>query len=294
MDTTIRPVVRAVYDLQKVRISVGNRIAASFHARFGINPSEKVDPKDPEDQKIFKKLKTEYKRITDGYIANDKKITKQTFTPTDIFRNYAEFELVSNYFQLLGNEERFFNTLAKYVEATPLWNEFLVDVRGIGPAMTGVLLSEVSIEKCTYASTLWKYAGLAVEADGQGQSRKEAHLVDREYIAKDGSVKTRKSITFNPFLKTKLVGVLGPSFLKQPADKCKYRKLYDDYKHRLQQRPDWQDKTDGHRHNAAVRYAVKMFLLDLWVVWRKLEGLPTPDPYHVAKLGLQAHPGPLD
>lgn len=40
-----------------------------------------------------------------------------------------------------------------------------------------------------------------------------------------------------------------------------------------------------HRKNAANRYMVKQFLLQLWVFWRELEGLEVRDPYAVEYLG---------
>lgn len=43
-------------------------------------------------------------------------------------------------------------------------------------------------------------------------------------------------------------------------------------------------KSDAHRHNAAMRYMVKMFLLELWRVWRELEGLPVGETYAEAYL----------
>lgn len=44
---------------------------------------------------------------------------------------------------------------------------------------------------------------------------------------------------------------------------------------------------DKHRHMAATRYMVKMFLLELWTTWRELEGLPVTEPYAQAKLGIK-------
>jgi hypothetical protein len=43
-------------------------------------------------------------------------------------------------------------------------------------------------------------------------------------------------------------------------------------------------KSDGHRHNDAMRYMVKMFLLDFWTAWRKAEGLPVVPSYAEDKL----------
>jgi hypothetical protein len=174
-----------------------------------------------------------------------------------------------------------------------------------------------------------------VELVGVGRSRKEFCLVKKDYISKDGAAKTRDSITFNPFLKTKLIGVLGPSFLKggktlvegslmggakrlelassigflKPSgnaeqvknavidflkfrgynvviENTKYGEIYYQYKFRLQNDPRHDSKSDGHRHNMAIRYAVKMFLVDYYSAARRLAGLPVSLTYAEAKLGL--------
>jgi hypothetical protein len=106
-------------------------------------------------------------------------------------------------------------------------------------------------------------------------------------LEKDPTPNEKSSITFQPFLKTKMIGVLGPSFLR--AKNEHYRKIYDDYKNRLLNREDLSDETAGHINNMAIRFMVKMFLADLWVVWRQLEGLPVTEPYAVAKLGMAPH-----
>ena len=117
-----------------------------------------------------------------------------------------------------------------------------------------------------------------------------------KYKDKSGKAAERQSITFNPFLKTKLVGVLGSSFIKQMDSP--YRKIYDDYKHRLESHARYGVHNDevkddqgnkvaskGRRHNMATRYMVKMFLIDLYTYWRALEGLPVSKPYGEDKLG---------
>jgi hypothetical protein len=192
---------------------------------------------------------------------------------------------VDNYLELEQQEKNHFKRLGHILKDYPIYNDFLHGVTGIGPAMAGVIISEIDITKAEYPSSLHKYAGLDVAADGQGRSRRPEHLEDSEYEAKDGTIKTKKGITFNPFLKTKLVGVLGSSFLKQSPDKCEYRKVYDDYKHRLEHMDAHKEKSKGHRHNMAIRYMVKMFLVDLYNAWRPLEGLPVAPTYSEAKLG---------
>jgi hypothetical protein len=171
---------------------------------------------------------------------------------------------------------------------------------------------------------------------GVGRSKKDYCLVQKEYTTAEGNTAFRSSITFSPFLKTKLIGVLGGSFLKagkilvegiviggarrlemaetlgfkKPsggnAESLKnavleflefrgyevkiqhsnYGKIYYDYKFRIQNMPEHMDKSDGHRHNMAVRYAVKRFLIDLYSTWRALEGLPVAEEYSIAKLGM--------
>lgn len=69
-------------------------------------------------------------------------------------------------------------------------------------------------------------------------------LLSTRYI----SIKMRKSIGYNDFLHTKLLGVLGDSYVKRSGSE--YRKVYDDYKNRYQNR-------------AAIRQAIKAFLRDL-------------------------------
>lgn len=117
---------------------------------------------------------------------------------------------------------------------------------------------------------------------GEGRSRRKPHLVQRSYTDREGNHALRMSLTFNPFLKTKLTGVLGPSFLRARSP---YRAYYDAYKTRIEQLPQWAARTPKHRHNAAIRYMVKRFLVDLYTNWRALEGLEVYPEYAVAKLG---------
>jgi hypothetical protein len=133
-------------------------------------------------------------------------------------------------------------------------------------------------------SSLWKYAGLDVAENGQGRSRKAEHLVKVSYVNRDGEEAERNSITFNPFLKTKLIGVLAPSFIK--LSNPIYAPIYRGYKHRLESNPAHQEKSKGHRDNMAKRYMIKIFLIDLYKAWRTIEGLPVTPPYHEGKLGI--------
>ena len=280
--SNLKTIVRGAYDIQKNRIQTGNRLVNNFKAKLGQAPSEKEDTIDKEGQQVLVNLRRSHKLLTEGVASFPR---QATFKGDEVISDYTELCLVDNYLELEAQEKSHFRRLGNILKGYPIYNEFLLGVTGVGPAMAGVMLSEIDITKAEYPSSLHKYAGLDVASDGQGRSRKKEHLEDSEYTDKEGEVKIKKGITFNPFLKTKLVGVLGSSFIKQSPDKCIYRKIYDDYKHRLEHMDAHKEKSKGHRHNMAVRYMVKMFLVDLYNAWRRIEGLPVAPTYSEAKLG---------
>ena len=284
--SNIRVMVRGAYDIQKLRIQMGNRIVANWKAKLGQAPSATEETVDEAEKNLLDNLRESYKKLADGVATLPR---QSTFKGDELISTYTELVLIDQYIGLEKQEATQFSRLGNVLKDFPIYNEFLVNVYGIGPAMAGVILSEINIHAAEYPSSLWKYAGLDVAGDGQGRSRRKEHLVESTYIDADGVEQKKNGISFNPFLKTKLVGVLGSSFIKQSAAKCQYRKIYDDYKHRLENSPAHADKSKGHRHNMAVRYAVKRFLADLYVAWRTLEGLPVANEYSVDKLGIVHH-----
>lgn len=286
-----KSLIRSLYDIQKIRIETGNRIVAEIKARMGQRPGEKESTiEDKEAANYLTEARLEYKRITDAFVLN---------RAADFFKvKYEEYHIIADpvmllfiklYMKHLDDEAGMEKIVAKIVEQHPMWKAFLLPTKGCGPLMSAVILSEFDIHKAERISQFWAYAGLDVASDGRGRGRYKEHLVDVEYKDKDGKVATRKGITFNPFLKTKLVGVLASCFLRQSAETCPYRKMYDDYKHRLENHIKHQDKSKGHRHNMAMRYMIKMFLQDLWLKWREIEGLPITAPYSEAVLGHKHH-----
>ena len=307
----IRACIRGAYDLQELRVQTGQRLAASWYAKQGRKPSEKKEDMDKEAQSMLKILKESYNKITDGF-ANQLPSMKR-FKGDELISSYAEFTLVDAYIGMEQQEERQMKNVSRLVEQHPLWNEFLVHVKGCGSTMAAVLLSVVDIEKAKYPGHLWKLAGLDIGPDGRGRSRRSEHLVNRTYIDKQGQEKEKKSITYNPFFKTKMVGVLSDCIMKAGSGQ-KYRKIYDDYKWRLKNHRMYGAHNDGEkifktvdgekvemghcspmrRHRMALRYMTKEFLADVYRVWRRLEGLSVDVSYHVAKLGYDEHKLPLN
>lgn len=271
---------RGAYDIQKLRIQMGNRIAANFKAKLGIKPGQKEEDAEADAKNVLNLLRASFKKITDGI----KSFPKQsTFKGDELISSYTELCLVAEYCDLEQSEDKHFRRLEAVLSEFPIYTQFLEGVRGCGPAMSAVIISEFDIHKSEYSSSLWKYAGLDVASDGKGRSKRKEHLVKVKYLDKDGKEQEKDGITFNPFLKTKLVGVLGSCFIKLGG---KYREIYDNYKNRLENHPAHVEKSKGHRHNMAVRYMIKRFLVDLYFEWRKLEGLPVAPEYSEAKLGI--------
>lgn len=180
------------------------------------------------------------------------------------------------------------------------------DYRGLGPTMAAVILSEFDVTLAKYPSQFWSFAGLAptdckrckdchqivVSVEGKWKHPKnikgakcDKALEEVELRQLYDSSKTMKptkgqKLPYNSFLRTKLIGVLGPNLIKCNSP---WRRLYDEKKLYYQSK-GW-GISDGHRHNAAMRFMIKMLLLDIWTKWRTAEGLPLAKSYHEGKLG---------
>jgi hypothetical protein len=319
-NSIFRSMVKGFYDAQKLRMQVGLRIVANVKVRMGQLPGKKEAEMDDAALALIDQIRNEYTRITDSLTTiNTRTKVKAIEQGGGIIADIFEYELAGYYVQLLNSETNLEKTITPALKQFPIFTEYLTGVKGCGPLMSAVIISELDPFKANRISGFWKYAGLDViqiteqrEVDeeyegeeevevrldpatgklirfieltkGEGRCRKTHHMIDVDYINKKGKPATRRSITFNPFLKTKLVGVLAGSFLK-----CKspYSDIYYGYKARLEARPDTALYTLGHRHDMAMRYMIKIFLQDLWLKWRELEGLEITAPYAEAKLGLK-------
>lgn len=280
-NSSIRTMVRGSYDLQKLRIQIGNRIVGNYKSKLGQSPSMPESELGAEEKKILDKLRLNYRRITDGVA--DKLPSQKKFEGDELISSYTELCLLNQYFDLEAKEAKHFRQLEKALEEYPVYTGFLKKVKGCGAAMSGVIISEIDIHKAKYASSLWAYAGLDVANDGRGRSKRKEHLIEQSYIDSEGKEQKKMGVTFKPFLKTKLVGVLASSFLR-----CKspYSEAYYNYKNRLKTDPRHEEKSDGHIHNMSIRRMIKIFLIDLYVNWRSLEGLQVNPPYHESKMKL--------
>lgn len=227
----LRAALRSFYDLQKLRIEMGNRLIANMRSKLGLDDDD-VEVTDD----IMDVIEESFAMITDGVALLT---ARRKYDYDGVITDFTELIMVDNYLSLRDAEEQQLKGVKRLVRQFPIWADFLEDVKGVGETMGAVIIAEFDPHKGKYVSSFWRYAGLDVADDGKGRSKRKEHLIDVDYQASDGSTKTRKSITYNPFLKTKLMGVLATSFLRSGSEK--YRKIYDDYKRRTAQRPKYAD-----------------------------------------------------
>lgn len=320
----IRNLLDNVYDIQSVRIAMGNRLVASFReaglipetakqrsireraAGKGGTVADDVDIEDEEDaaakedEKWLTKILQEQKGVATLYAEkyNSKgsiAAAIREMNSVNIFiQTELDYKAVEMFTRVKKDEESMTALLSKQVVKHPLWNAFFKDVGGCGPLMAAVCIAYLDPYKARWPASFWRYCGLDVIVDENGthgRTRADAYMTT--IIDKNGNEIQRRTLGYNPTVKCKLCGVLAASFLRARGG-SHYATLYYDYKNRLMNNPDTAGLKKIIIHRRAIRYAVKWFLADLWKVWRTLEGLPTGDSYAVAKLGMAPHHDPRD
>lgn len=329
MASFLKTMVMNCYDLQKLRIQLGNRVFQQCRQALGLQSSDREEELDKEKQKLLSSIRKEYRLIADGINECRRNAQKESFfeNHNGIIHDFTTFQMITSYEDVLAAELVAFANLKPFVHREPLWHKFLVNIQGLGEAMAGIIIAYINFEEATYVSKIWKYLGIdTVPEDGRGRSRIKAHLVTREYINKEGEKDEKLGLSFNPLLKTKMLGVLSGSFL---IHNQYYHRVYSDYKYRLNHDPhragtilmrdgevfrefsngmpservqeewliDRAQKSKGgflefpplRIHRMAIRYMIKIFCIDLYMAGRQIYGLPLYDPYQESKLGLRRH-----
>ena len=177
------------------------------------------------------------------------------------------------------------------VEKFPIYTEFLSKVKGCGPSLSAILISSIDINKAVYASKMVQYAGLNPGMQKGKRKDADGNIIETDELVRGDRPTKGYLLPYNAFLKTKLMGVLAGCMLKANSQ---YKIYYDNMKERLSNSDKsvngktdrkWKDESKSHINMAAQRYMIKMFLQDLYGVWRELEGLPVRRPYQEEYLG---------
>jgi len=192
--------------------------------------------------------------------------------------------------------------IGKELEFYPVWNDWMVNVPGIGPAIAGnlIILYYYRFMPCCKdcgtvlekkENTFWcSQCEKSVKGEGNLNHKIEIkdfpmisswwHYMGRHVV--DGNVPKRaKGVVSDWSTPGRQVGFqIGQSFIKMKPDHL-YRAYYDT-RHRLRDKTH-PEATKMHKMNMCLNETIKLFLSHFWQVARTLDGLPLTDPYIVAK-----------
>ena len=239
-------------------------------------------------QSMRKKMDNRIGRTADGEQQN---VEQRTFRLEDLemFKKIAD--------DAKEKEVECEKNLKRVLKRFPIWTEYLEGIKGVGTIAAGWIIGEFDIEKATTVSKMWQFAGLNPGLV-KGKKRVDHEDGKVEFVETGEMIRGDKLTPghvspFNQNLRTALVGVLADGFIKQQNYYC--MEFYYPYKARLEQEENtvlhvgkekqWKDVNKGHRDRAAKRYMIKMFLKDLYVAWRTIEGLPVRPSYQEEYLG---------
>lgn len=216
---------------------------------------------------------------------------------------------------LEGLEKDAFKEVKRILKGMPIYEGWFKDrpaQKGCGPTMAGLIISHINIENCDTASKLWRFCGLAV-MDGKAERRtkgEKAHYdpwlkskvlqVLGECLIKANSPWRKFYDDYKHRKQHQLVEVCmgcegkGEVALREDEATGKNGKKLRTKKTKCKNcdgkggLAPW-GASDAHRHQASMRYMVKMFLLEMWKQWRTLEGLEVRVPYAEEYLNRQHH-----
>jgi len=197
-------------------------------------------------------------------------------------------EIVETFDEAYRVETNIDARIGLYLGNFRVYKDFLSKVKGCGPAMSAVIISEIDIFKADTVSKLWQFSGLN-PGEIFGKKRDSDGTVTTSDLVRGDRPTAGYVIPYNKFLKCKLMGVLADCMVKSRSQYCVY---YYNMKQRLanskiEYRPGrpWMSESKAHINMAAKRYMIKMFLEDLYAEWRAIEGLPVRAPYQEEYLG---------
>lgn len=248
----IRSVVNSIYSLQALRIETGNRIMANLRSKITGEASSSSEKIEDEIGVTLKDLCSDYKKISDFMVNENMTLRKYFKSPQGIIADEVEYTLIDIYITMSEKEDKLTKQLAKILKNYPIYTEFLDGVKGCGTLMSAILVAYLDPYKARHVSSFWRYVGVDVtfvEKDGilvgEGTGLKHSKYNTIEYIDANGEVKTKNGISYNPFVKSKMLGVLATSFIMTGGD-GKYCQIYRNVKNRYLNMPTHQNKSLKH------------------------------------------------
>ncbi len=199
----------------------------------------------------------------DGTATKNASAVAKIIKTSESFRKFAT-DLLK---KILGVEDEFEKYLKKIIKKHPVYSDWLSNVTGVGPALAGTILSEFRPERIYYVGQMFSYSG----------------------IIGDTSRKKGVKANYNTFLKSRLLGVLGDSFLKGESEYAIYYYQYMCRKLNMFLNGDEEYRKANplaRMNRQAVRWMVQRFVKDYYVAWRTIMGFPNIKSYEEEKLGM--------
>lgn len=257
-------------------------------------------------QELRKSMDNRLKRKADG------KPQKNDGSINFLTKDRINFDMISR--RAKEQEDEIQKMLKGALKVFPVYTEWMKEVKGIGEIAAAWLIGEIDIHEATTISKIWQYAGLnpglikgkkriskSSYKEGMGKiisaipnikTGEMDLIIETDDLIRGDRPAELYILPYNKNLKSYLLGVMAEGFIK--AQNSYVFDYYYPYKYRLENenrnirnlgktRKDdgklWKDVSKGHRDRAAKRYMIKMFLKDLYVNWREIEGLPVRKPY---------------
>lgn len=170
------------------------------------------------------------------------------------------------------------------LKGLPIWDVFLSKIYCMGPKIAGPMLGTIDITKSRTPSSLRQFCGMAVHdgrADRPRRGEKLGYCAQMRTLLYIWTATLQKCAAERGEVSKK-----GKPMKPRPASSSKYLEIIRDVKHReLSAGGDRAKPSKAQRK--AERKATDVFLEDLYIVWRALEGLPVWPSYYAAKLGYE-------
>jgi hypothetical protein len=298
LEQQIRFLVESYYDIQKLRVETFNRIVAyvksnlekfsQYIVEAQLNHASQIDSETHRNNASQNRFETHEPNASQNPLETQKinashDVVETHFShavkPSVIAKALVSgkikppkeiSELVWYHNSLYETEKQLAKRLNAWSKHHPIRIHFLNRVQGIGGVLSSGVIAWLSpISRFPNISKLWSYCGLAPQ-----HKRRRG-----------------EKLGYNPRLKT-LMWKIATSFEKQNPAKSFYRRIYEQKKQYYMQRADLKQAVEQGQKGAklhirllTLRYTAKRFLADLWLQWRRLEGLPVTKPYPHAVLG---------
>ena len=301
----IKSIVDTREIIKKSRIKIGNSIVNNTYLSLGKRNYDKLKEEMGIKGDVTQALMKEYERIKSHirqkmYEKNpnrkDYNITERVFNTyapeSKIIPDFYKYSFMDVFARIEDIEDDLIKLINSAVHKEKLWKYYLEGIPGCGELTAAYILASLNPYKARHPSSFIRYCGMDVRenADGKRVGVNKSFTRELVYLNKEGDISVKKSLGYDPVLKSRILGIFVPSAIK--AQKGLYAQIYYDTKNYYMNRPDlkaeFEDKKSSRSpHKMAIRKTGSIFLIHLWTAWRKLEGLPlNGGSYEEAKLGI--------